>query len=262
MTKTALFFDIDGTIWDNDHPSISDRLIQTLNRLEKNKFSIYINTGRSLHSIPSQVIEPINWDGYICNNGARILDHSKQEIFCATFTEENYREITTIAREKNICLEVKTRDARNLNQAPNAFQVQAQKFFGGDSPKIHSIDHIHYKEVIGFIIYGDTEIQNYFSNISGVRLLPGKANYADIVVNEIDKTTGIKFVSNNEPIQQTISFGDSLNDLDMIRFADIGVVVENSVHELKQIADEIVPCVSENGVGRFIEERLLSNSSN
>jgi len=59
------------------------------------------------------------------------------------------------------------------------------------------------------------------------------------------------------PMEQTMSFGDGLNDLSMIRAAGIGVAMENAVDEVKAAADRVTQSCDADGVAAMIEEICL-----
>ena len=52
----------------------------------------------------------------------------------------------------------------------------------------------------------------------------------------------------NVPIQDTIAYGDSMNDLEMIQTAGLSICMANGSEELKKIADEVCPAVGEDGL--------------
>ena len=52
--------------------------------------------------------------------------------------------------------------------------------------------------------------------------------------------------------EETMSFGDGLNDLSMIRDAGIGVAMANACPEVKELADEITLSCDEDGVAHVI----------
>lgn len=54
--------------------------------------------------------------------------------------------------------------------------------------------------------------------------------------------------------EEIICIGDSLNDLSMIEYAGLGVVMENGSNELKQIADIIAPSNDNDGVAYIINK--------
>lgn len=51
-----------------------------------------------------------------------------------------------------------------------------------------------------------------------------------------------------------VCFGDNLNDISMVKAADIGVAVDNACSELKAAADVIIDSNNSDGVVKFIEE--------
>ena len=58
-------------------------------------------------------------------------------------------------------------------------------------------------------------------------------------------------------IQNTIAFGDSMNDLEMIQTAGLGICMGNGSETLKKIADEVCPPVDEDGLLRAFEAHGL-----
>ena len=59
------------------------------------------------------------------------------------------------------------------------------------------------------------------------------------------------------PIQNTIAFGDSMNDLEMIQAAGLGICMANGSEELKNIADEVCPAVDEDGLYKAFAQHGL-----
>ena len=57
----------------------------------------------------------------------------------------------------------------------------------------------------------------------------------------------------NFPLQQTLVFGDYLNDLDMFRVAGYSVAMGNALPEVKESADQIIGRNSEGAVMDFLE---------
>ena len=56
--------------------------------------------------------------------------------------------------------------------------------------------------------------------------------------------------------ERVVAFGDNLNDLPMLRVADVAVAVENAVEEVKAAADIIIPANTTDSVARFILESV------
>lgn len=62
--------------------------------------------------------------------------------------------------------------------------------------------------------------------------------------------------------EEIMAFGDNFNDETMLRYAGWPVVMENGVDEMKAIARIIAPHHMEDGVGRVIEQYVLSEEEN
>lgn len=58
--------------------------------------------------------------------------------------------------------------------------------------------------------------------------------------------------------EEIIAFGDSFNDLDMIRYAGLGVAVANARPEVRRAADLVTAANIEDGVARVIEQYILT----
>ena len=57
--------------------------------------------------------------------------------------------------------------------------------------------------------------------------------------------------------EETMAFGDGLNDLSMLQCAGVGVAMANACPEAKEVSDKIALSCDEDGVARFIEEFCL-----
>ena len=58
-------------------------------------------------------------------------------------------------------------------------------------------------------------------------------------------------------LNDTVSFGDDRNDIDMLKMCGTGVAVANAVQEVLDIADEITASNDEDGVALWLEKNIL-----
>ena len=81
----------------------------------------------------------------------------------------------------------------------------------------------------------------------------------EIVRKGLNKAVGISKVAHELeiPRERIIAFGDEDNDLEMIDYAGIGVAMSNGIVELKSIANEITESNNNDGIGKFLTDRLL-----
>lgn len=62
------------------------------------------------------------------------------------------------------------------------------------------------------------------------------------------------------PISESIAFGDSINDKEMLEIAGLSICMENGQEQVKKIADEVCPSVLEDGIWHaFFKHKLIEN---
>ena len=86
-------------------------------------------------------------------------------------------------------------------------------------------------------------------------------HYVEIGGLEGTKSKGLRFLCDRWGIDpaRILAFGDADNDIDMLRFAGLGVAVGGMTEEVRAAADEVAPPASEDGVASFIGELLRRN---
>ena len=75
----------------------------------------------------------------------------------------------------------------------------------------------------------------------------------------IDKAASIKVLIEKLGIsrENTIACGDGFNDLSMIRYAGVGVAMENAVDAVKAEADYITASNNDDGIVQVIEKYII-----
>ena len=78
----------------------------------------------------------------------------------------------------------------------------------------------------------------------------------EIINKAFDKGKGVKIVADTFgfDIADTIGFGDSINDLEMIQTVGYSVCMENGSPAVKEISDLICPAVEDNGLAWAFEQ--------
>ena len=81
----------------------------------------------------------------------------------------------------------------------------------------------------------------------------------EIFSKEASKANALRRLRDRTGAQRVVAFGDNLNDIPMLREADVAVAVENAVDEVKEVADIIIGPNTSDSVARFILEDSLHN---
>lgn len=76
------------------------------------------------------------------------------------------------------------------------------------------------------------------------------------------KTTAIKALAEISGIslEDTVAFGDDLNDVEMLRLCGTGVAVNNAIPEVQEAADEITLSNDEDGVAEWLADYCLKET--
>lgn len=103
----------------------------------------------------------------------------------------------------------------------------------------------------------DMKIKTYHSN--NLNIYPSKSTYLEIMPNNASKTSAIETLCKTFDIQKSevIAIGDNYNDINMIEFAGLGIVMGNAPNQVKQYADYITSSNDEDGVAEAIKKYLF-----
>jgi Cof subfamily protein (haloacid dehalogenase superfamily) len=92
-----------------------------------------------------------------------------------------------------------------------------------------------------------------------ISLTKSKPYYLEILKRGVSKGSALQFLCQSLGIRrnQVIAIGDSYNDLEMVDFAGLGVIMGNARDELKAKADYIAPSNLEDGVAHVLKRFVL-----
>ena len=111
-------------------------------------------------------------------------------------------------------------------------------------------DRIYYKEL--------------FRQLPGIALTSSWSDNYEICAEGVNKGRAIQDYAESRGIarEEIISFGDNINDVEMIRYAGMGVAVANAEQELLDAADVITESNEEDGVAKAIQRYVLGREKN
>ena len=276
--RKAIFFDIDGTLLASGE-GIHESVKEALKKVRNHGHQIFIATGRAWCCLPEE-LQDVELDGLIASAGSDIWFHGQNvyrqslspdliEHTCqilkemdAVYLLEGFDRIYVSEKAQRILLgkEVLPNDNPELvrwkkyfRQKPNLYPIEEWTPDGEKVPKITFM--LFQKEQM-------EKVKEIMSEHFHVVFFP--AAYDDFWNGELisrtaDKGTAIQKAAEllHIGIEDTIAFGDSMNDYEMIEKAGCGVVMANGDEYLKTIADRICESVQEDGVVRELERMHL-----
>lgn len=244
--KPLLCFDVDGTLRDNVYHQVSLSTQKTLRLLKKKGYHMIISSGRGVDSLSKTgLMEMFEWDGFVCNNGQRILDAKKNIIFQAKMDPQAVLDVLEIAKQYDYAVTLKSKQ-RVITKKPDAYVLETQRYFQNQIPPVGTY---YGQNVEAMIVYGPMGYDYApFQNIEGIHVLPGESTYADITIAGLSKATGIQRLMHLLGVNEYIAFGDSLNDVDMFKYANQSVAMGQGNEKLKSMATFVTKPINEDGI--------------
>lgn len=260
--------DLDGTLLNskNEISSYSKKIIdRTLDQGHK----VAIITGRDYYSsihIAKELFSGINGGLLASSNGAHVYDlKSNETIINHIIKKEVVKDIIRFSR----------------NLGLTYFIYKDNKVLV-DTIETYDIDYIHTKNKIDIVLVDNLEehitedlnkvvisgkpdkireniekIKGRFSNeINPICSMP---QFIDCIPAGINKGVCINELGKYYNIDRKyiVSFGDGINDIEMLEASGIAVSMGNAVDSVKKISDYVGPSNHEDGVAKFIENYVL-----
>ncbi|MFB0919150.1 MAG: HAD-IIB family hydrolase [Clostridiaceae bacterium] len=262
--KYLLFFDVDGTLVDHGAgiTKISSDLRSALDKLREKGNKYFICTGRSYGALPEE-IRALNPDGYSLSAGSFVTVHGKvlrnihfENTILLKLLESLEKVKPLILLECGFDLLSNKTETAGYEELIHVFKIDISKIKSYENADRLLVNKIS----VTFNDPSDIWVMEGFEKL-GATVLPQPVPLSyDITISGMTKKDGLEALKNSleETIEyKTIAFGDSYNDIEMIKFADIGVAMGNGVPALKEQADIIAQPVDKDGVYLMIKEMGL-----
>lgn len=240
MDIRAVFFDIDGTFYDHITNQVLEETLSAIHQLKQNGYKVCLCSGRAIEMAEKLgVLQLFPWDGYVGGAGVQVYNENYDLLYESYFSEKQTEEIFRIGKENNIC--ILSRGKHNFMTLPlNPYSQQMFKEFNDDIPEVRNWQHEKLVALSAFEKKGyDWSI---FNHIEGINPQPSSDTCIDFLQSNINKVTGIHILMKEWgfPLHSYMAFGDSMNDIEMIKDANYGIVMGNGAEELKVAADKVI----------------------
>ena len=236
MQEKLLFFDIDGTIW-NEKNEICDSTVEAIRLARKNGHKTFLCSGRSKAYINNPVLLDIGFDGIVSACGMMVEYHN-EEIF--------YKRLSNDIVEETIN-EVRKHGCKPILEGKDYLYMDFDEFAGdyyGDKLRRELGDNIvQIKDT-----WGKWEVSKVSCDTTGVdmnecrrdledkyELIIHSPSVVEMVPKGYSKGTGILKVCEilGKDVRDTFAFGDSPNDIEMLKRAYYSFAVSNARQEAK-----------------------------
>ncbi|HIT90060.1 MAG TPA: Cof-type HAD-IIB family hydrolase [Candidatus Merdenecus merdavium] len=252
MSKKIVFFDIDGTLLHYEH-GMNQSTIEGIKELRKQGHLAFINTGRGRSNISDRELKGLIFDGMITG--------------CGTYVEYNNVCLFNHLIEKDLLK--RTTDLLGQYQAKVALEGPEKMFYFkrdamSDDPFILYLEKLMGDRLVCVEHWDDEIAVNkislkmspeaygpvYDQLKEEYEVISHTDDFYELIPIGYNKATGIQLVCDhlNIPLDNTYAFGDSNNDLDMLRYVKYGVAMGNSMKEPMEVSDYITDDILNDGI--------------
>ncbi len=268
--------DLDGTLLSSDK-RLSDENAAALESAAESGVEIVPATGRFYRGMPQNIRE-LPYIRYVISvNGAQVYDIERDKTVCSS--EIPWERAVSVMERLDGLDVIYDCYQDGWGWMTQALYDRAEEY----APSVHNLEMIkklrtpvpELKSYLKEQAKGVQKIQIFFRDMElrAKMLKQFPKEFPDLVVttsivnnieiNSREATKGIalkKLAAFLEiPIEETMAFGDDLNDITMLKEAGIGVAMENAYEEVKKSADYITLDCNESGVAyamkHFLEKK-------
>ena len=261
----AVVFDLDDTLL-HDDLTISGFTVRVLQSLHTKGFHIIAASGRSQFSMKPYVEQIGCICSYISCNGAEIWDGSSHTLIRRElFPESLCVEIALFAERHKSYAQVYEGSCFYFNQygSWSELYASATRLTGIYVGKLSEYIHEPRNKIL-LIDRADnisamyTEAVRQFSGRASVTC--SKPIYLEFNPLNASKGNALQFVCSRYGFlpDSTVAFGDSLNDLSMLRTAGTGVAVSNAWKEILPFCTDVCGSNNEDGPARWLNDHILN----
>lgn len=263
--------DCDGTIL-NSQGYLPREIIDTFRALHNKGIHIVIVTGRSDILAKDYLDElDINCPVIGCNGATLVNFYTNKNYFINAMDSESLNKLFDMCKTHNIGIKAFTPDTCYTNDRAlyeggiNLITVKYTRKMKY-SINYELVDDMHSVSSLGNVIKAviiESDIPKLLNirdkineNIPNLKAVQSNWNCIDINNKSVSKGNAlIKYAEmlNISP-DEIIAFGDSENDVSMIKAAGLGVAVSNAADCVKEAADEITDTNDNFGVAKFLKK--------
>ena len=248
-----VFFDIDGTLWD-EKMIVPESTKLAIKKLQENGHKAFVCTGRAMGNVNDPQFHEIGFDGFIAACGNHIEMDGKI-LYERNMSYEDVKSIYDISRQHNL----------PIIYEGAKFQWLDREGFDGDT----YIDYIVQNLKDSAVFLDDCELREIEANKFSA-LVNEKTNYPEVenalshcfdfmdhgdgiieaVPKGTSKATGIAWLCEhlNIALEDTYALGDSINDLEMLSFVGHSIAMGNASATAKEAAEYVTTHIHEDGV--------------
>ncbi len=251
-----LVSDMDATLLTNKH-KVSDGNKEAIDYFTANGGLFTVATGRMYKAV-REFADRLSINApAILHNGAQIYDFKTCKTLSEKFIEDSRKPIIKRIYEDMPELGLEIYSNETIYIYRECFETKRFKKRNYDI--VFGVpDHVWDEPWVKYLLIGEKKQLDYYEPIyrrdydSGYAVRSGK-KFLDIVSGEASKGIALKELRAISGAKTVVAVGDNMNDIDMLKEADISFAVENAEKSVKEIADYVTVDNNSDAIKNIIE---------
>lgn len=260
--------DMDGTLLDGEK-KITERTFKAIKEAREKGVKIVLSTGRPIEGV-ERFLEKLELnsdeDYVITYNGSLVQAVKSKKAICdKALTGKDLKEIYRLSQELNVNIHAFVRERGLVTPKPSKYtDVEAE---------INKIDYtiVDFHEiddneiVVKIMLIDEEEIldkaiaklpKELYEKYHCAKSMPF---FFEILNRDANKGVALELLAHHLDIQRSelIAMGDEANDIEMVKYAGMGIAMENATEKVKEVAKYITAKNTEDGVAKAIEKFIL-----
>lgn len=256
----AIFFDVDGTLLSHRTNLIPQSTIKAFSRLREKGILCFMSTGRhvqELRDLPQ--LQQLTFDGYVTLNGQYCYRDDSVIHSCPIQSDNIDRLMSFLKRRPFPCLFLEGEEMY-MNYYDERV-IRIQEAIHSPLPPLGDISRAFAHPVYQIVPYIDEELEGeLLSELHDVETFRWTPEVIDLIAAHGGKGRGIRAVCEYYHLktEETLSFGDALNDLPMFQATGFSVAMGNSPEDVKQAATYVCDDIDHDGLYKcLIDLKIL-----
>lgn len=258
----AVFFDIDDTLYRKFNRFIPESVTPALKALHDNGIFIAIASGRTPAIIPPgihRLMQDTGMEIFIAGNGQLVLQNG-EIIIGHPLPREDVVQWVEFARTHGWDYLMHTADAlvasaRNARvdhamEAVEPWEVDADRYL---KTPVYQFAFFVNEDELQAVLAANLSLQDTYRPVPwhefGIDMIPTAGSKARGIIEVCERF--------HIPLEQTLAFGDNLNDLEMFRTVGTSVAMGDACDELKAIASFVTDPLEDHGIANALKKLKL-----
>ncbi len=249
--RKAVFFDIDGTIW-NFRNEIPPSTVRAIHALRQNGHMAFINSGRCRSYIQNPKLLSIGFDGLISGCGT-MIEVGGETLFYYQIASDLMEHTIRTVRRYGFRPILEGREYLYLDYDEFGEDAYGRKLIAEMGEKLKTIEENWGAWEVSKLACAteNADRETCFRELSyAYDYMIHNEAVVEMVPKGFHKGTGLLHLCELLDIDpaDTFAFGDGANDLGMIRDAGVGIAMGNGAPCIKEEADYITTSMEEDGI--------------